>query len=701
MPVFAWSLLSLGGPSTRSLVLFLLLILAAPCLAAPPDLKQPNAYAVVIGISQYREEGIPKVVYAAKDAEAIAQVLEKQAGIPKSHIKLMIDGKATGSDFHKLGDWLKIKVRQADSTVYLYYAGHGTPDAKTSEPSLVPWDGDPDFPNTLYPLATLYAALEQLPAANIVVWLDSCFSGAEGRSVLAKGTRPFRLEMDKLAPSALKKVIVMAAATGKQMSSDYDKAGHGLFTHAVLTGLQGGADTDKNGLVTLQELYPYVKRQVVDTAAEELTREQTPVLLPGEEVLATKGGFPVALAIPGGPVPLKPTVSLSQAEQELKALEEQERQVDEQAKQETLKRQIEKKKQEIEQKKRKLELAKVMPYEGALPEGLSNQSDAKVLQRDASGCLWVETVGRIPFGRDDSREQARGKALSSARARAVAFESALGVVPGRIMMEKIMQEGPQDAGSCVNCQYVVHYKACVVLLPEQSEAQAVKAPSYSTPKQQVVEMIGKDGAPMRLVSEGEFLYGENNKRLSLPAFYMDQYEVTTALYAEFMADTGWKAPEYWKTGGIFSTATWKAHGQKPVVGVDWHDADAYCRYYGKRLPTEQEWEKAARGTDGRTYPWGNDAPTSQQANFNRGTIFQDYEVLVNVGSLEDGKSPYGIYDLAGNVWEWTSSDYDSSRKVLRGGSWSAYASNMRSASRLDNTPTDRYNGIGFRCAKTP
>src|SRR3990167_3605002 len=95
--------------------LVLLLLVVAPlasALAATPPLTQPNAYAVVIGISQYREKVIPKVAYAVKDAEAMAQMLEKQAGIPKAHIKLMTDGNATIGDFHKLGDWLKIKVRQ-------------------------------------------------------------------------------------------------------------------------------------------------------------------------------------------------------------------------------------------------------------------------------------------------------------------------------------------------------------------------------------------------------------------------------------------------------------------------------------------------------------------------------------------------------------------------------------------------------------
>ncbi|MBI5410778.1 MAG: SUMF1/EgtB/PvdO family nonheme iron enzyme, partial [Nitrospirae bacterium] len=186
------------------------------------------------------------------------------------------------------------------------------------------------------------------------------------------------------------------------------------------------------------------------------------------------------------------------------------------------------------------------------------------------------------------------------------------------------------------------------LAEKKKQLQVASLPTPSLPRQTGREITGKDGAPMLLVPEGEFLYGGNNQRLSLSAFYMDKYEVSTAQYAKYMAAAGAKAPYYWPTSVLVS------NGQKPVVGVDWHEADAYCRYYGKRLPTEQEWEKAARGTDGRKYPWGNEEPTSRHANFGK-SGFNDYGVLVNVGSLEEGKSPYGIYDLAGNAWEWTSS----------------------------------------------
>jgi formylglycine-generating enzyme required for sulfatase activity len=200
---------------------------------------------------------------------------------------------------------------------------------------------------------------------------------------------------------------------------------------------------------------------------------------------------------------------------------------------------------------------------------------------------------------------------------------------------------------------------------KKKKLEVASLPTPSLPRQTGREITGKDGAPMVLVPDGEFQYGDNNQRLSLPAFYMDKFEVSTKLYAAFMQATSRAAPERW------NEASQVSDGDRPVIGVDWNDADAYCRYYGKRLPTEQEWEKAARGTDGRKYPWGNEEPTSRHANFDPSGKFerkwQGYATLTAAGEHEAGKSPYGIYDMAGNVWEWTSSDYNSSAKVFRGG----------------------------------
>jgi len=205
---------------------------------------------------------------------------------------------------------------------------------------------------------------------------------------------------------------------------------------------------------------------------------------------------------------------------------------------------------------------------------------------------------------------------------------------------------------------------------------------------------------MVLVPAGEFLYGDTNERVSLPTFYMDKYEVTVGHYESFLQTTGRMKPKYW------DQARQDSAQNRPVIGVDWYDAFAYCHQYGKRLPTQQEWEKAARGTDGRTYPWGNVEPSSRYANV-AGKDWVDpipgnyYSGLNEVGSYEDGRSPYGIHDLAGNVWEWTSSgDPNNLVKVVRGGSWHDEPKNLRSATVNLVEPSVRWAIVGgFRCAQ--
>ncbi len=195
---------------------------------------------------------------------------------------------------------------------------------------------------------------------------------------------------------------------------------------------------------------------------------------------------------------------------------------------------------------------------------------------------------------------------------------------------------------------------------------------------------------MVLVPAGEFIMGAGGtEKVFLKAFYMDRYEVTNARYREFVAETGRKEPRDWIVYGYSEEK--KKH---PVVFVSYDDARAYCEWAGKRLPTEAEWEKAARGTDGRRYPWGDEF-SGDRAN----TSLSGIVGTTPVGRYETGKSPYGIYDMAGNVWEWTSSDFDEKTKVVRGGSWGLTHRFAQTFFRVGYSPRTTINNLGFRCAK--
>jgi formylglycine-generating enzyme required for sulfatase activity len=190
------------------------------------------------------------------------------------------------------------------------------------------------------------------------------------------------------------------------------------------------------------------------------------------------------------------------------------------------------------------------------------------------------------------------------------------------------------------------------------------------------------------VPAGEYAIGRDpwsSAIVEVDAFELSRTPVTNAQYASFVADAGAAPPPHWP-----------APDDHPVVFVDWCDADAYCTWAGGRLPTETEWEKAARGADGRTYPWGDEEDASRAAigaGLKRGSTSP-------VGSHPAGASPYGLQDMAGNVWEWTSTEYPGGERVLRGGSyaspglWWAQCA-MRSHSR----PQRRQSHIGFRVAR--
>jgi len=212
----------------------------------------------------------------------------------------------------------------------------------------------------------------------------------------------------------------------------------------------------------------------------------------------------------------------------------------------------------------------------------------------------------------------------------------------------------------------------------------------------------KDGALLALIPEGEFLAGGRGSDVGggpfpvrLPAYYLALHPVTNAQYKRFKRD-------------------WQRNDDHPAVGVNWNDAQAYCQWAGLRLPTELEWEKGARGTDGREYPWGNQWDRNKCRNEkNKGN-----ERTCGVWQYPEGCSPWGMYQLAGNVWEWCEDWYESeaytrykqgklappssgAARVVRGGSWiCGDTGRFRCAYRLDSRPGYRLNGFGFRCART-
>ncbi len=238
---------------------------------------------------------------------------------------------------------------------------------------------------------------------------------------------------------------------------------------------------------------------------------------------------------------------------------------------------------------------------------------------------------------------------------------------------------------------------------------------------------------MVTIPAGKFLMGTNLKNadeashplhtVNVPAYQIDKYLVTNAQYARFLAATGHRPPSNWKNGKIQ-----EGESLYPVTLVNWYDAAAYAKWAGKRLPTEAEWEKAARGTDGRRWPWGNQMdPTRLNTYYNVGSA-------TNVNTYANGVSPYGVFDMAGNVNEWVQDDFlpyagtdaeaevfkgkiakvqneqdkamkvadlvpvNRFYKVLRGGSWKGDPFSTATYQRDYAWPNYASDFYGFRCA---
>jgi len=251
--------------------------------------------------------------------------------------------------------------------------------------------------------------------------------------------------------------------------------------------------------------------------------------------------------------------------------------------------------------------------------------------------------------------------------------------------------------------------------PSHDATVGMRFPMYSRGSR-----LGNAPNQMIMIPAGQFIMGTDTRlpdegpqhTVTLPAYFIDQYEVTNYQYKKFNDATNGRSPRHWRNRTFP-----EGKADHPVVYVTWDNARDYCQWAGKRLPTDQEWEKAARGTKGQLFPWGDGFDTSKANTPLRWKEIGSFGDTTPAGSFEEGKSPYGLYDVSGNVWEWTDSwykaypdnktdseSYGERYKTLKGGSWfdcSFYKCGISAPvfNRAFFAKKVKNDSFGFRCAK--
>ncbi|MBI5047696.1 MAG: SUMF1/EgtB/PvdO family nonheme iron enzyme [Deltaproteobacteria bacterium] len=237
-------------------------------------------------------------------------------------------------------------------------------------------------------------------------------------------------------------------------------------------------------------------------------------------------------------------------------------------------------------------------------------------------------------------------------------------------------------------------------IPSQGDMVFIPAGEFIMgSSEEEVEKVAREFGKKGDFVDYDFRKETPKRKVYVKAFYIDRYEVTNAQYKRFIDATGHRPPYHWENGTYPQDK-----GSYPVINVSMNDAKAYTFWAGKRLPTEEEWEKASRGMDGRIYPWGNEFNPhnvrTAEAFLNTRLCLRDLtQFAAPVDEFKNDKSPYGVYDTAGNVMEWTDSWYEKGEtKVVKGAAWVHLGPRARSAGKDGAKPDEISHIVGFRCA---
>ena len=680
--------------------LLLLLPLALASIAvfaalspARAEFANPHGVAVVIGNKGYRAERVPEVSYAHRDAEAFKRWVLDVLGFDPNRVFDLRD--ATQAElFTWFGNresyerrlWRYLHPRHG-SDVVVYYSGHGVPGLKDRRGYLLPSDANPDTPEINgYPIALLTANLgKPREAKSVRVFLDACFSGESDRGMLIRSASPIIFK-PALPEVAGEKLTMLSAASGREVASWDDKAGHGMFTHHLLDALYGGGDADGDGQVTAWEAKAYLDDTMTIAARVEFGRHQNASLVGMEDaVLASVGpaggGFPsrpvldegsggeTGAAADADEKPPAPPVETAEAEESKLGLTHGQRVLVQRG-------------------------LSSLGHDVGMADGVfgrRTRTGIEAYQREKglpeTGYLTAElSAGLQALGKAaeaEARRRGEAKRLEAQEAERRRLEQE------RAERERLAREAEEARRAR--------------LRPGSTFRDCAGCPELVVVPSGSFQMGSPSGEAGRYDNEGPM----HRVTISRP-FAVGVYEVTFGEWDACVSDgrcRGYRPGD----GG------W-GRGRRPVIDVSWYDAKEYVEWLSDetgeeyRLLSESEWEYVARAGTETGYHFGSSL-TLSRANYGRNN-----DRTVRVGRY--GSNGFGLHDVHGNVWEWVEDcwhgDYvgaprdgrawtssgDCGRRVLRGGSWYNLPRYLRSANRYRDTTGIRSISYGFRVART-
>lgn len=644
-------------------------------------------YALLVACDQYNDSSWHRLLAPLRDAEDLAQVLAHEQ-IGGFSVEMCLN--KTRTEVEEAIEQVCSRCESGD-TLLLYFSCHGEKDQHDELLFLMTGSKRNALRSTSLPASELQSHLLRCRARQQILLLDCCYSGAFGETMRHKGTpsQPIGVGTGKYFTRTASKGLCVVSATDS-IELGYERNGQSQFTRVIVEGLKSGqADRDRDGVITIDELFDHVSEKL-----SRATPQQTPVKnqsqVQGKVVVGyapqnarprrtrRRNTGPELDVVSGSPV-------AAQSQEGLVAIS-------------------------AEPQANAVDAARAAPEAGyrTLPAASSSQSVPPV---------------PAPAAMPPSRRQ---KTMPYAWVGLILVLACSGFAGGRFLLSS------QRSVLAFSGSLMPSSAPTVANMPEPSPPMAAGRPAFAPPQVAAEGAMPTEATPQKLVASrppnmvrvpaGRYPLGSRDRTAQNPphevellSFEIDVTEVTVADYGACVHKRACSSP---LAGNAGSYCNWTVSGREhhPINCVTFEQAEQYCRWAGKRLPTDDEWELAARGADGGQYPWGDEPPTPERANIcgeacKRGSPetagrpmpveLDGARTTAEVGRYPRGHSPHGLHDVAGNVWEWvtTSVRLPPDRRMALGGSWQSPSVVHFRADRRHSEKNGQWGHTGFRCVR--